>query len=170
VPERESRQGRSLSAGPIPAAHGQSTVHAFPHVYVAAAGGRPEGAVSLTSKGLPDIDTAAPPEFGGPGGVWSPETLLCASLADCFVLSFRAIARASKVEWSELACRVEGVLERVDGVTQFTRYTTFASLKVPSEEAGEKARRLLEKAEHVCLVSNSLRGERTLVTEVVVGS
>ncbi len=85
------------------------------------------------------------------------------------MLSFRAIARASKVEWSELACRVEGVLERVDGVTRFTRYTTFASLKVPSEPPAEKARRLLEKAEHVCLISNSLRGERILVTEVVVG-
>jgi len=146
------------------------TIHALPHVYTAGAGGRPEGAVTLASKGLPEIATAPPPEFGGPGGVWSPETLLCASLADCFVLSFRAIARASKVDWSELACRVEGVLERVDGVTQFTRYTTFASLKVPSEDAVEKARRLLEKAEHVCLISNSLRGERTLVADVVVGS
>ena len=66
-----------------------------------------------------------------------------------------------RLEWSELACRVEGVLERVEGVTQFTRYTTFASLKVPSEAADEKARRLLEKAEHICLISSSLRGERT---------
>jgi organic hydroperoxide reductase OsmC/OhrA len=141
----------------------------YPHIYTAAAGARPQGTVGLTSPGLPEIATASPPEFDGPGGVWSPETLLCASIADCFVLSFRAIARASKVEWSELACRVEGVLERVEGVAQFTRYTTFASLKVPSEAAGEKARRLLEKAEHVCLISNSLRGERILVTEVVVG-
>jgi len=31
--------------------------------------------------------------------------VLCASIADCFVLTFRAIARASKPEWSELACR-----------------------------------------------------------------
>jgi organic hydroperoxide reductase OsmC/OhrA len=141
----------------------------YPHIYTAAAGARPQGTVDLTSPGLPEIATASPPEFDGPGGVWSPETLLCASIADCFVLSFRAIARASKVEWTELACRVEGVLERVEGVAQFTRYTTFASLKVPSEAAGEKARRLLEKAEHVCLISNSLRGERILMTEVVVG-
>lgn len=144
-------------------------MHPYPHIYTAAAHGRPEGAVGLTSGGLPEIATASPPEFGGPDGVWSPETLLCASIADCFVLSFRAIARASKVEWSELACRVEGVLERVDGVTRFTRYTTFASLKVPSESTAEKVRRLLEKAEHACLISNSVRGERILVTEVVVG-
>ena len=142
-------------------------MHPYPHVYTAAASGRPEGAVALTSAGLPDIATAPPPDFDGPGGVWSPETLLCASLADCFVLSFRAIARASKLEWSELACRVEGVLERIDGVTQFTGYTTFASLKVAPAVDAAKARKLLEKAEHLCLISNSLRGTRSLVAEVV---
>ena len=156
-----------MSAVPI-APRAQTAMHAFPHVYTAAAGGRSEGAVDLTSPGLQEIATAPPPEFGGPGGVWSPETLLCASIADCFVLSFRAIARASRVEWTELACRVEGVLERVEGVTQFTRYTTFASLKIPSRLAVEKARALLEKAEHACLISNSLRGERILVADVVV--
>ena len=140
----------------------------YPHIYTAAASGQPEGAVGLTSPGLPDIATASPPEFGGPGGVWSPETLLCASIADCFVLSFRAVARASRCEWSEVACRVEGILERIEGVTQFTRYRIFASLKVPSEAAREKATRLLERAEHICLISSSLRGERILVTEVVV--
>jgi organic hydroperoxide reductase OsmC/OhrA len=143
-------------------------MHPYPHVYTAVASGWLEGSVALTSPSLPKIATNAPPEFDGPGGVWSPETLLCASLADCFVLSFRAIARASKLEWIELACRVEGVVERVDNVTQFTRYTTFATITVPPESGGERARRLLEKAEHVCLISNSLRGERRLVTEVVV--
>ena len=140
----------------------------YPHTYTAAASGQPEGAIGLTSQGLPEIATASPPEFGGPGGVWSPETLLCASIADCFVLSFRAVARASKVEWSEVACRVEGVLERVDGVAQFTRYRLFARLAVPSKAAGERATTLLEKAERICLVSSSLRGERTLVTEIIV--
>ena len=93
--------------------------------------------------------------------------VLCASIADCFVLTFRAIARASKLEWSELACRVEGVLERVDGVAQYTRFTTSASLKVTSDSDAVKVQRLLEKAEHLCLVSNSLRGQRNLITEIV---
>jgi organic hydroperoxide reductase OsmC/OhrA len=142
-------------------------MHPYPHVYIAAANSRPEGITALRSAGLPDIASAPPPEFDGPGGVWSPETLLCASLADCFVLSFRAIARASKLDWNELDCRVEGVLDRVDGVSQFTRYTTYARLELPAEADAAKARKLLEKAEHVCLISNSLRGERVLVAEVV---
>jgi organic hydroperoxide reductase OsmC/OhrA len=142
--------------------------HPLPHSYTVAAVGRHDGFVSVTSPTLLEISTAPPPEFGGPGGVWSPETLLCASIADCFVLSFRAIARAARFEWSELACRVEGVLERVAGVTQFTRYTTFAKLEVPFTSEG--AQELLERAERTCLISNSLRGERILVTEVVVAA
>ena len=144
-------------------------MHPYPHVYKAVASGRPEGAVALTSPGLPEIATAPPPEFGGPGNAWSPETLLCASLADCFVLSFRAIARGSGFEWSALECRVEGVLERADAVTRFTKYTTYARLEVPRGSAAEKARRILEKAERACLISNSVRGERAVVAEVVVG-
>jgi organic hydroperoxide reductase OsmC/OhrA len=142
-------------------------MHPYPHAYTAAASGRPEGTVTVTSPRLPEITTAPPPEFDGPGDVWSPETLHCASIADCFVLSFRAIARASRFDWNELACRVEGVLERVDGVTQFTRYTTFATLKVSSESMADKARRLLEKAAQVCLISNSLCGKHTLIVDVV---
>jgi len=143
-------------------------VQPYPHLYAVSASGRPEGSVAVSAPRLPGIATAPPPEFDGPGDAWSPEALLCAAVADCFILSFRAVARASKLEWSEVACRVEGVLERVDNVTQFTRYTTYASLKVPPGADADKARRLLEKAEHVCLISNSLRGERTLVAEVTL--
>jgi organic hydroperoxide reductase OsmC/OhrA len=145
-------------------------MHPYPHLYIAAASGRQEGTIALTSADLPEIPTAAPPEFDGPGGIWSPETLLCASIADCFVLSFRAIARASKLDWSELDCRVEGTLERIEGVTQFTKFKTFARLAVPAASSAETAQRLLEKAERVCLVSNSLRGERTLVADVVTAA
>ena len=123
--------------------------------------------VKVSSTQLPTLETAAPPEFDGPGGVWSPETLLCASIADCFVLTFRAVARAARFEWLHLECRVEGVLERVERVSQFTRYTTIARLTVPAGADVAKARVLLEQAEHGCLISNSLRGSRTLNSEVV---
>ena len=95
-------------------------MHPYPHTYTAAAAADPSGLVSVTSAQLPRLDTAPPPEFDGPGGVWSPETLLCASLADCFILTFRAVSRASRLPWLRLECRVEGVLERVERTSQFT--------------------------------------------------
>jgi len=99
-------------------------------LYTASAAAGPSGSVAVTSPGLPEIATAPPPEFDGPGGIWSPEALLCASLADCFILTFRALAKGSKFEWIGLDCRVDGVLEKAEGVTRFTKYTTYATLKV----------------------------------------
>jgi organic hydroperoxide reductase OsmC/OhrA len=143
-------------------------MHPYPHHYHVAASGTPAGAVAVTSAALPELTTAPPPEFDGPGGTWSPETLLVAAIADCFVLSFRGVARAAKFEWSALECSVEGVLERVDGVTRFTRFLTHARLAAPAGADAAKAKQLLERAEHVCLIANSLSGTRALEVEIVV--
>ncbi|MDH3849202.1 MAG: OsmC family protein, partial [Gammaproteobacteria bacterium] len=97
-------------------------------------------------------------EFGGPGDHWSPETLMAAAVASCFKLSFKAIARAAKFEWMSIRCDVVAVLDRVDKVTQFTEFHQTVVLEVPSGSDEAKAMRLLEKAEHVCLITNSLKG------------
>jgi peroxiredoxin-like protein len=142
-------------------------VHPYPHLYVASAAARPSGSVTVTSPRLPEIETAPPAEFDGPGDVWSPETLFVGAIADCFILTFRAHAKASHFEWTGLTCRVEGVLDRTEGVTRFTHYTTHATLEIPPAGDAAKARELLERAEHRCLISNSLQGTRALVAEVV---
>lgn len=140
----------------------------YPHIYMTSARGNPTGSVTVASEGLPALTTAPPREFDGPGDQWSPENLLCAAIADCFILTFRAIARASKLEWLHLECTVQGTLERPEGGARFTRFATHATLAVPAGTDIERAGKLLEKAEHSCLISNSLRGERTLQTQVVI--
>ena len=133
-------------------------MHDFPHHYRVAASADAEGDVSLTSEGLETILSLPPREFGGPGDRWSPETLLVAAVADCFILSFRAIARASKLSWIALRCEVEGVLRRQDGITKFTGFNVRATLDVPSGTNQERAQRLMTKAEQTCLITNSLSG------------
>ncbi len=91
---------------------------------------------------------------------------MCASLADCFVLTFRAVSRAAHFNWLYLDCRVEGVLERVGQNSQFTRYNTYARLKVPEHSDIGKAHALLERAERACLIANSLTGERMLHADI----
>ena len=140
----------------------------FPHHYTVAALSRAEGEVTLESQGLASLVSAAPVEFGGPGDRWSPETLLVGAVADCFTLGFRAIARASKLEWVSLRCQVVGTLERVERVTQFTGFVVRASLQVPPGTNEERARGLLEKAEKTCLISNSLKGKSQLEASVEV--
>jgi organic hydroperoxide reductase OsmC/OhrA len=138
----------------------------LPHHYRVGATAKSVGHVVLSSDGVPDLPSAPPAEFGGPGDQWSPESLLVAAVADCFVLSFRAIARASRFEWNALDCQVEGTLDRIDRATQFTELKVIAVLDVPAGSDQNKAERLLEKAENVCLITNSLKAESHLESTV----
>ena len=144
-------------------------MHPFPHRYTVNAAVRPDGDVPLSIEGARIIESAPPKEFDGPGNQWSPEGLLTAAVADCFVLGFRAIAKASKYSWISLESRTEGTLDRVDGKMRFTRFDTHAKLQVAAGADVERAKKLLEKAELTCLVANSLSSERHLIVEVVVG-
>lgn len=129
----------------------------FPHHYSVVAKAAAEGDVAIESDRLPPIASAPPAEFGGPGDRWSPETMLVAAVADCFVLTFRAIASFSKLPWTSLACDVVGTVDRVERVTQFTRIEVRARLRVPAGAKEDQALRLLTKAEESCLVTNSLK-------------
>ena len=104
----------------------------LPHAYSASAVSTPEGDIALASAGLPAIASAAPTEFGGPGDRWSPETLLVAAVADCFTLSFRAVAAASKLAWTSLDVSATGTLDKVERATRFTRLDVRAALRVPA--------------------------------------
>lgn len=140
----------------------------LPHHYLVFANSENEGNIALKADDLPQLISAPPAEFGGPGDQWSPEHLLVASVADCFILTFRAIARASKLEWSNLECSAEGTLDRVERITRFTAFTVRATLHVPEGTDSDKARRLLEKSEAACLITNSLSAEVRLEAGVVI--
>lgn len=140
----------------------------FPHHYEVRGNATADSPVVLTAANVSEIVTAPPAEFGGPGDKWSPESLLVAAVADCFILSFRAIARASKLDWSELQCQASGTLDRVERVTRFTAITVEASLHVPAGTDVEKAEKLLHKAEQSCLITNSLIADSSLSTTVTV--
>ncbi len=144
-------------------------MHPFPHRYTVSAVVRPDGDVPLSTDGVRVIESAPPKEFDGPGNQWSPEGLLTAAVADCFVLGFRAIAAASKFAWINLEARTEGTLDRVEGRMRFTRFDTHAKLQVPPGADVERAKKLLEKAESTCLVANSLSSERHLTVDVAIG-
>ena len=142
----------------------------LPHLYSVAAAGSAEGNLTLTAPGVPPLISAPPAEFDGPGDQWSPESLLTAALASCFILTFRAMARASRLPWTNLECHVDATLERVEGVTHFTHVVTRATLTVPEGTSTVLCERILNKAEEGCLVANSLRSKRELQMEIVKAS
>ena len=140
----------------------------FPHHYAASAVGGPDGEIRIESAKLPPLRSAPPAEFDGPGDRWSPETLLTAAVADCFVLTFRAMAKFSGLSWLTVRCRASGTLNRVERVTQFASFALHVVLRVPAATNVNQARRLLARAEQGCLISNSLKAHVHLEAEVEV--
>jgi peroxiredoxin-like protein len=102
------------------------------------------------------INFAAPPEFGGEPGLWTPEHLLLGAVATCYVATFRAIAEASKLVCDHMEVSVEGTIEKQEGGFRFTDIVLKPSVRIEREEDRERAERLLGKAERACLISRSL--------------
>jgi peroxiredoxin-like protein len=130
----------------------------------------PDLHVRLHSHGLSELISEPPLEFGGPGSLWSPETLLMGAVADCFALTFRAAANVSNLPWNSLTCDAQGIVDRVEGATRFSAIHLQASLTIPPGADAEKARKVLEKTEKGCLIANSLKCARTLECIVEVAS
>ncbi len=142
-------------------------MQALPHHYTAKADTTIESVVELSSHNLPVLNSTPPIQFGGSGEFWSPEDLLMASVADCFVLSFKAVARMSKLKWHSISCESEGILDKVDGKTKFTKITNNVHLLIEEGESLEKAEKIIHKSEAACLVTNSLTATIELVSKVL---
>jgi len=131
----------------------------LPHTYTIGGKCQSDSNATIFGEGIPEIESAPPKQFGGPGDKWSPEDFLVAAVADCFLFSFKAIATASKFEWTQLEVSVDGILDRVERQNMFTKMTVKATLTIPASSDPEKAKAHLEKAEHICLITNSLKSE-----------
>ena len=128
----------------------------LPHQYEVRLAGGPHGYASVSVEGAPDLASAPPRDFDGPGDAWSPEHLLLAAVGTCFLFTLRAVAQASRVEFTGLTLSGEGTVDRRDGTTRFTEIVLRPRLTLPLGGDRERALRVMEKAERACLVSASL--------------
>lgn len=121
----------------------------------------------MTSPELPDLEVAAPPEFQGHAGLWTPEHLFVAAVESCFMTTFLAIAELSKLEFAAFSAHATGRLEKVEGIgLQITEVVLHPRLTLRREEDRDRAVRILEKAERNCLISNSVTSRVVMEPEV----
>lgn len=114
------------------------------------------------------IHFSAPPEFGGEPGVWTPEHFFLAAVASCFVETFKAVAKASKLEFQGIEVGVDGVIEKDASGLRFTRITIRPALIVYTEDAHELGLRVLAKTERNCLIVRSLSSQIELDAKILV--
>jgi len=111
----------------------------------------------LTSEGKPSIEISTPPEFKGQPGVWTPETLLVASVDICVMTTFLYYAEKNKLDLLSYESSARGVLERVENEFMFSTIEVKPEISVASEDDLEKVQSLLELSERNCFISNSLK-------------
>jgi len=112
----------------------------------------------VEASGLPPLDFASPPEFGGPGGTWTPEHAFVTAAASCILLTFVAVAEFSKLQFRSLSASATGKLEKVEGEgLRFTSIEVTLRVEVGNEADIARAERLVQKAEASCLVSKSMK-------------
>jgi peroxiredoxin-like protein len=140
----------------------------LPHRYAVRLAGGPAGYATLSLSGAPDLRAAPPLDFGGPGDAWGPEHLLLAAVETCFLFTLRAVAQASKIEFTALDLAAEGTVDRQDGVTRFTEIVLRPRITLRPGTDRERALRVMEKSEKACLVSASLATPIRLEPEVAI--
>lgn len=115
----------------------------------------------LSSEGKQDIEIAAPPEFRGHEGMWTPEDLYVAAVSSCILFTFMSIAQRKKVEIASFKSEAVGKLEIKDGKALMTEVNV--RLDIKPENPGEQGliRDILEAAEKNCLISNSMTAKVT---------
>lgn len=138
----------------------------LPHRYDVHVGGGPTGYAALTATDRPNIASAPPLEFDGPGDAWSPEHLLLAAVSTCFLFTLRAVAQASGVHFIALDLATEGTVDRENGQARFTHIVLRPRLVVPAGTERERALRVIDKAHRGCLVSASLATPIRLEPEI----
>lgn len=119
--------------------------------------------------GLPDLEVASPPQFGGPGGRWTPEHLFVGAATSCWLTTFLAIAEFSKLDFVAVEAAGEGFLERGDDNRfSITRIVLRPRVTVRREADRDRALRIVRKAEESCLVARSMRTAIVLEPDVGV--
>jgi len=115
------------------------------------------------------IHFAAPPQFGGLEGRWTPEDLLMTAIASCFTTTFQAIAGYSNFEYTDLEVEAEGTVSKAGSGYSFSEIILRPNLTILNEEHRELAIHLLEKAKALCLVSRALAPQQKFEPRVGVG-
>lgn len=124
---------------------------------------------TLTSPELDSITVATPPEFPkGEPNIWSPEHLYVASANSCLMTTFLAIAENSKLDFVSFDSNATGKLEKVDGMFMFSEIELEPRVVLKNEKDRERALRIIEKSERMCLISNSMKSKIVLSPEVVI--
>lgn len=107
--------------------------------------------------GKPTLLGSADPAFRGDAARWNPEDLLVASLSECHMLWFLALAAQQGVVVTAYRDRAEGLMvTEADGAGQFTEVVLRPEVTVADASMAAKADALHATAHAKCFIARSM--------------
>lgn len=137
----------------------------FPHEYKVELDQVEGSLATLKGESEPSLRGGPPPHFDGPGGVWSPETLLLSAIELCYLTTLRSLTRRQNIEFTNYHSTIRGYLDKGAAGIVFTRIELDVSLQTSAADL-EKLRPLLLSAKKYCIISNALKTEVQLTTDL----
>ncbi len=101
---------------------------------------------------------AIPPEFGGPGGAFSPEDLFAQALTNCFVATFKVYAQASRVEFQSVDASSDLVVDLNEAGKPVMKKLVL-NVQIQGTKQSDRAKTLAEKAFASGFILNSVKTE-----------
>ena len=114
------------------------------------------------------VPFSVPKEFGGPGGEWTPEHFFAAGVGTCIMATFLSIAQMSKLPIAAYDSRASCALEKGEGGFRINSVSLSVRIAVQAEKDRERAQRMIEKAEQMCPISNSVKAAVAMQATVEV--
>lgn len=87
----------------------------------------------LSSPGKPDLQAAAPLEFGGHSGIWSPEEFFVSSVNACIMATFLHFAEKERLALSQYQSKARGHLEKGREGFMFTWVEIYPQITLKKE-------------------------------------
>jgi uncharacterized OsmC-like protein len=123
----------------------------------------------IVARGMPTIISGGQVQ-AGEIRYHTPEDLLVAAVATCFMDSSIAFIEKMRVEIKSFEVLGQGILEKVGRSFEITRVHLRAKVVIGNEEIRGKIERALELGAKYCFVGNSLKAISEYKHEIVVRS
>lgn len=126
-------------------------------------------AATASTDGKPDLALSAGAGDESEQDKWNPEDLLGASLAQCHLLTFLALAAKTQLKVLAYEDHVSVELDSLDRVTRVTRIVLSPTITVAPGTDHDKVVVMFEKAHKYCFIGNSLTAQIVMMPTVVDG-
>ena len=99
---------------------------------------------------------------------WTDEHLFVASVSSCLMSAFLLVAENSKLAFISFESSAIGAIERVAGKFTVTEIVLKPTLVLASAQKESKAKRVLERSEKACAISNSASTKITIEPNIII--